>query len=208
MTKNCHTKTFLMKKITSLLAIAAVALTAALSFGSCSKNDDPAVEPEDKVLPVDSIMATLAYEFSEDALQLIDVKYEVTDYKGNKETITVTEPGHFEKDYKSADINAKASVKLIATYKNNIDEIKKDSLDFKFISEVSEYMYVDGKLISLNDNFGNLDPYDEKVSKSDFENFIYWFPKEPVVYSIYLIENLKKGVTESWLKDNEYRIIK
>lgn len=205
MTKNCHTKTFLMKKITSLLAIAAVALTAALSFGSCSKNDDPAVEPEpeDKILPIDSIVATLLYDYSETALQLFDLKYEVTDFNGQTETFTVTEPGHTEKVYKTADLNATANIKLHLTYKNNIDEvIKADSAYFSFQSGIIKYISVKGKLFDFVPDTDHFVLMEGVQSKEDIKGYIEYIlhatKTYPITYSISLSDDYKKGVTESW----------
>lgn len=204
MTKNCHTKTFFMKKITSLLAIAAVALTAALSFGSCSKNDDPAVEPEpepEKVYPVDSIVAGIVYEYSEAAIQVFDIKYEVTDFNGHTETFTVTEPGHVEKLYKTADVNAKVNVKLVATYKNNIDEIKTDPVDFMFQSDLGGSFYANGKSVTIIPENDYLSYSKGSHTKAEIEEYAKYISGKPFTYSLSLSDDYKKGVTESLLKE-------
>lgn len=192
-----------MKKITSLLAIAAVALTAALSFGSCSKNDDPAVEPEpepEKVYPVDSVIAVLRYNYSEDAIKLLDLKYEVTDFNGQTETFTVTKPGLAEKVYKTADVNAKTNVKLFVTYKNNMNEVaKNDSVDITFASGLYGYASVNGKLLDINTDYAHITAIDGLQQKDMAEQYVKTVASySPLTYSMYLGEKYKDGVTESW----------
>lgn len=184
-----------------MFAIAAVALTAVFTFASCEKNDDPVVKPEEKILPIDSITATLAYEFSEAVLKLYDLKYEVTDFNGKKETIAVTGPGSVKKVYKTTDVNAKVSAKLIPTYKNNIDDIKTDSIFIKFHSAIDGAMYVNGKMIELDHDDSGKDLPEGLMPKEDLVEIITSFESR-YNYSMFLIDEFKKGVTETWF--NKY----
>lgn len=193
-----------MKKIYYILALAMV---GAMSFTSCSK-DEPEVEPE-KVYPVDSLVAGLAYDYSEAAIQILDIKYEVTDFNGNTETITVTKPGYTEKMYKTENVNAKITVKLFATYKNNIDEIKAESADLTFQSGIFGYFGANGNTVSVFPENGYV-VYSKGVqTKAEIEDYAKYITEaSPITYSVSLPNECKNGVTESWLKEHDFLIMK
>lgn len=188
-----------MKKITSLLAIAAVALTAVFSFASCSKNDDPAVEPEEKLIPVDSLIGVLEYEYSEAFLKLYDIKFEVTDFNGKSETFTVTEPGHAERIYKTTNVSATGKVKVTNTPKDAKNAFTTDSVYLKSAMRIINAAYVRGKLI-----YSIPTPHPENALDivADVASTLDYQDKSPYSFdfNFSVVDSYKNGVTESWLK--------
>lgn len=121
-----------MKKNYSFLAIVAIALTSVFCFTSCDKKDEPATEQKPVMLPIESIEGRLVYDYSESALELFDIKYEVTDFNGKKETFTVTKPGEVELIYKASNIRDVAKVKQIVTAKDVKAVGNEEKFSFKF----------------------------------------------------------------------------
>ncbi len=137
-----------MKKFNSILAIAAVALTSVFGFTSCDKNDDELsqsatprtqMEQQDEQVP-GQLMATLEYEYSADALDAFEVKYEIKDFSGNVETFVVTEPGAKKMTLKTDDLHGMASVKAVLTPKENIEEVEGKLYNFTIYSRVNAWV--------------------------------------------------------------------
>lgn len=125
-----------MNKNYSFLAIVAIALTSVFCFTSCDKKDEPATEQKPVMLPIESIEGRLVYDYSESALELFDIKYEVTDFNGKKETFTVTKPGEVELIYKASNIRDVAKVKQIVTAKDVKAVGNEEKFSFKFLTYV------------------------------------------------------------------------
>ncbi len=181
-----------------------MAFAAVLAFSSCSNEDDPAGESgqEDKMLPVDSLVAMIEYDFSESAINNLEIKYEVTGFKGKEETFVVTDTGYCEKIYATTDLAAKANIKLTVTPKSALYDLEADSVYLKFMSVVSDGVYVKGKILTARPN-NYYNPILEGTDiKSEFVSLCEQLAKEPYTYTIELHEAFKKGVSEEWFKEH------
>lgn len=141
-----------MKKYFSSIAMVAVALASVFGLTSCDKEDipvDPVPEPAPQVLPVDSLGCILEYEYSAEALELFDIKYEVTDFNGNTETFEVTKPGKDVKTYKAKKITDEGNVRLIVAAKDVNAVGKEDKFSFKAYSKVIYAVFAGGKTLEV-----------------------------------------------------------
>jgi len=115
-----------MKKFNSFFAIATVALTSVFGFTSCDKNEDAINEAATPVQPKQEqkaqdefLSATLTYNYSQDAIDMFDINYEITDFDGTVESFMVTEAGKHTKNLKSNNLNAAAKVKTTFSAKSS-----------------------------------------------------------------------------------------
>jgi len=125
-----------MKKFNTILAIAAVAMSSVFGLTSCDKENDPINVPEESQY----IKAVLSYSYTEDALEMFDVNYEITNFDGKVETFTVKEAGYQEKEFNSKDMNQTAKVKTNITVKTPYSPKAKDQYVFKLFSKVNAYV--------------------------------------------------------------------
>lgn len=151
MTEICHTKTFFMKKITSLLAIAAVALTAVFSFASCSKNDDNLEPADTQTIPVYTV------GIGDGALELLDIKLNI--YRNGKKMevildknkvtpITAPNPVHkYLNGYCCSSVNGEEGVDSVVA-KVSLKPNVKDIIASKDPKEVSNF-YTVGRIYKV-----------------------------------------------------------
>lgn len=125
-----------MKKFNTILAIAAVAMSSVFGLTSCDKENDPVNVPEESQY----IKAVLSYSYTEDALEMFDVNYEITNFDGKVETLSVKEAGYQEKELKSKDLDQTAKVKTNITVKTPYSPKVKDEYAFLFFSKVNAYV--------------------------------------------------------------------
>ena len=142
-----------MKKFNAILAIATVALSAVFGFTSCDKNDevfDQQPEPEltAQIVPVDALGCILEYEYSAEALDLFEIKYEVTEFDGKVETFEITEPGKGEMTFKANSINDEGNVKLTLTPKDVKAIGNEDTFSFLVFSNVKFVAFAGGANLS------------------------------------------------------------
>ena len=193
-----------MKKFFSSIAIVAFALASVYSFSSCGDDDDdvtPEPDPTPVYFPIESIEGHLVYDYSPEAIELFNIVYEVTDFDGKKDVITVTEPGKVEKTYKAKNITDEATVKLTVTAKDVKAIGTGETFNYKFNTYVGVLATVKGYEFApkikgfYRDNFTDQVITAENTHINDIK-LIYSGTYEA---KLALPSEYSKGVTQEWI---------
>lgn len=194
-----------MKKFFSSIAIVAFALASVYSFSSCGSDDDdvtPEPDPTPVYFPIESIEGRLVYDYSPEAIELFNIVYEVTDFDGKKDVITVTEPGKVEKTYKAKNITDEATVKLTVTAKDVKAIGTGETFNIKFNSYVYLPTTVKGYTFNPEEvnGFGST-IFTDKVGTAENKhiNAVKEIYAGTFEAKLALPEVYRKGVTQEWI---------
>lgn len=192
-----------MKKFFGSIAIVAFALASVYSFSSCGHDDDDVTpEPAPVYFPIESIEGHLVYDYSPEAIELFNIVYEVTDFDGKKDVITVTEPGRVEKTYEAKNITDEATVKLTVTAKDVKAIGTGETFNLKFntyvgvIATVKGYEFAPREVKGFNSYFftETVQNYENNYISAVKETYEGTYEAKLALPSEY-----SKGVTQEWI---------